>query len=188
MWQTSPVPPKRLILEKERKWERLSLQHSRSPPVARDPWLFIILSWLIWISWIRHESSCGRVVVWTIYTLTVWNISYSCFVLLVLVLLVLLRPLPFENFRRISIVLVVLEHYLVFFIYYQMPSCWHIRYRAMFDWNHFLCSDSYSMCTPYFCRSNKTLNLQKHELCSATMGTPPLESTHRELSFEWSHL
>ena len=31
-------------------------------------------------------------------------------------------------------------------------------------------------------------NVQKRELCSATTGTPPLESTHQELSFEWSHL
>ena len=29
---------------------------------------------------------------------------------------------------------------------------------------------------------------QKCELCSATIWAPPLESTHRELSFEWSHL
>ena len=29
---------------------------------------------------------------------------------------------------------------------------------------------------------------KKHELYSATSGTPPLESTHQELSFEWSHL
>ena len=29
------------------------------------------------------------------------------------------------------------------------------------------------------------INLQKHELCSATMSTPPLESTLQELSFEW---
>ena len=32
------------------------------------------------------------------------------------------------------------------------------------------------------------LKFHKHEFCSATMWTPPLESTHRELSFEWSHL
>ena len=31
-------------------------------------------------------------------------------------------------------------------------------------------------------------NLQEHELCSATTTMPLLESTHRELSFEWSHL
>ena len=30
--------------------------------------------------------------------------------------------------------------------------------------------------------------MQKHELCSATTRTPPSESTHRELSFEWSHI
>ena len=35
---------------------------------------------------------------------------------------------------------------------------------------------------------SKNKILQKHELCSATMWTPPLESTHREPSFEWSHL
>ena len=39
-----------------------------------------------------------------------------------------------------------------------------------------------------FLCSKETQNLQKHELCSATTWTPPLESTHWELSFEWSHL
>ena len=33
-----------------------------------------------------------------------------------------------------------------------------------------------------------TLIIPFTELCSATMWTPPLESTHQELSFEWSHL
>ena len=34
----------------------------------------------------------------------------------------------------------------------------------------------------------KHRNWQKHELCLPTTWTPPLESTHWELSFEWSHL
>ena len=29
---------------------------------------------------------------------------------------------------------------------------------------------------------------KKYEVCSATMWAPPSESSHRELSFEWSHL
>ena len=39
----------------------------------------------------------------------------------------------------------------------------------------------------HFCVQMKQ-HLQKHELCSAITWTPPLESTHRERSFEWSHL
>ena len=34
----------------------------------------------------------------------------------------------------------------------------------------------------------KLENCKNMELCYATQWTPPLESTYRELSFEWSHL
>ena len=42
--------------------------------------------------------------------------------------------------------------------------------------------------TATFSLSKLKLHLQKHEVCSATVWTPPIESTHRELPFEWSHL
>ena len=49
------------------------------------------------------------------------------------------------------------------------------------------CSQS-SLSLPCFSVQIKHKIIQKHEVCSATTSTPPLESTHRELSFEWSHL
>ena len=41
---------------------------------------------------------------------------------------------------------------------------------------------------PWFSVQIEHKKLQKRELCSATTWTLPLESTHRELSFEWWHL
>ena len=46
--------------------------------------------------------------------------------------------------------------------------------------------DSLTLSLPCFSVQVKQ-HLQKHNVCSTTTGTPPLESTHQELSFECSH-
>ena len=59
-------------------------------------------------------------------------------------------------------------------------SCQHLQYNGSVSLIH--------SCDCHVPLSKLNINLQNHELCSATTWTPPLESTYRELSFEWSHL
>ena len=68
------------------------------------------------------------------------------------------------------------------------PLCEDSSKWACYAWHCILLAVRLKPFTAMFLSKLNIKIIHKHELCSATTQTTPLESTHRELSFEWSHL